>query len=118
MPAHGHSTVPCFDGNALNLHLYFDEVESISTDSGLNEEGKMWHTLRYTSQEDNELLSTLPKAQLPDYTKFWDTIVKLYPGADNKWKYAESDLQQLIDTQRQYGIESRAELGHYYQEFH
>jgi hypothetical protein len=120
MPAHGHSTVPCFDGNALNLCLYFDEVESLATNAGLNEEGKVHHALHYTSREDNELWSTLPgaEAQVPDYTQFRDAIVKLYPGADDERKYAESDLQRLIDMQRQYGIESRAELGHYYQEFH
>jgi hypothetical protein len=53
------------------------------------------------------------KAQLTDNAKFHDTIIKLYPGADDERKYTESDLQQLIDTQGQYGIESRAELGHY-----
>jgi hypothetical protein len=70
MPACGHSTAPRFDGNALNLHLYFDEVESLSIDAGLNKEGKVSHTLRYASREDNELWSTLPeaKAQVPDYT--------------------------------------------------
>jgi hypothetical protein len=54
------------------------------------------------------------EAQLPAYAKFRDAIIKLYPGADDERKYAESNLQQLIDTQRQYGIESRAELRHYY----
>jgi hypothetical protein len=116
MPTHGYSTAPCFDGNALNLCLYFDKVESLSIDAGLNQEGKVRHTLRYASREDNELWSTLPEAdaQVPNYTRFWDTIVKLYPRADDERKYVESDLQWLIDTQRQYGIESRAELGHYY----
>jgi hypothetical protein len=119
MPACGHSTAPRFDGNALNLHLYFDEVESLSIDAGLDEEEKICHALHYTSWEDNELWLTLPeaKAQAPDYTRFCDTIVILYPGADDKRKYAESDLERLINTQRQYGIESRAELGHYYREF-
>jgi hypothetical protein len=114
MPACGHSTVPRFDGNALNLRLYFDEVESLSIDAGLNEEGK----IRYTSREDNELWSTLPeaKAQAPDYAQFRDAIVKLYPGANDERKYAKSDLERLINTQRQYGIESRAELGHYHRE--
>jgi hypothetical protein len=116
MPACGHSTVPHVDSNALNLHLYFDEVESLSIDTGLNKEGKIQHTLHYASREDNKQWSTLPeaKAQLPYYAKFHDAVMKLYPGADDKRKYAESDLQQLIDTQWQYGIESRAELGHYY----
>jgi hypothetical protein len=120
MPARGHSTAPHFDSNALNLRLYFDEVESLSIDAGLNEEGKICHALRYASREDNKLWSTLPEAeaQAPDYARFRDAIVKLYPGADDKRKYAESDLEQLINTQRQYGIESRAELGHYYREFH
>jgi hypothetical protein len=54
------------------------------------------------------------EAQAPDYARFHDAVVKLYPGADNERKYAESDLQWLIDTQRQYRIESRAELRHYY----
>jgi hypothetical protein len=49
MPARGHSTVPRFDGNALNLHLYFDEVESLSIDAGLNEEGKIRHAHRHAS---------------------------------------------------------------------
>jgi hypothetical protein len=119
MPTRGHSTVPRFGGNALNLCLYFDEVESLSIDAGLNEEGKIRHTLRYASREDNELWSMLPEAeaQAPDYARFRDAVVKLYPGADDERKYAESDLQRLIDTQRQYRIESRAELGHYYREF-
>jgi hypothetical protein len=112
--------VPCFDGNALNLCLYFDEVESLSIDTGLNEEGKIRHALCYTSREDNELWSTLSEAeaQLPDYAKFCDAVVKLYPGADDERKDAKSDLQWLIDTQWQYRIESRAELRHYYREFH
>jgi hypothetical protein len=63
MPAHGHSTAPCFDGNTLNLCLYFDKVDSLSTDAGLNEEGKIQHALRYASREDNELWSTLPEAE-------------------------------------------------------
>jgi hypothetical protein len=119
MPTHGHSTAPRFDGNALNLRLYFDEVESLSIDASLNEEGKVCHALRYASQEGNELWLTLPEAeaQVPDYAQFRNAVVKLYPGADDERKYAESDLQWLIDTQRQYGIESRAELGHYYREF-
>jgi hypothetical protein len=41
MPARGHSMAPHLDSNALNLHLYFDEVESLSIDAGLNEEGKV-----------------------------------------------------------------------------
>jgi hypothetical protein len=116
MPACGHSTAPHFDGNALNLHLYFDEVESLSINAGLNEEGNIQHTLCYASQEDNELWSTLPEAeaQLPDYARFCDAVIKLYPGADNERKYVESNLQWLSDTQRQYRIESRAELGHCY----
>jgi hypothetical protein len=72
MPACGHSTVPRFDGNALHLCLYFDEVESLSIDAGLNEEGKIRHALRYASQEDNELWLMLPEAeaQAPDYARF------------------------------------------------
>jgi hypothetical protein len=42
--------VPCFDGNAPNLCLYFDEVESLSIDTGLNKEGKV---RCYASREDN-----------------------------------------------------------------
>jgi hypothetical protein len=120
MPARGHSTAPCFDGNTLNLCLYFDEVDSLSTDAGLNEEGKIQHALCYASREDHELWSMLPEAiaQPADYARFHDTIVKLYPGADNERKYAESDLEWLINTQRLYGIESRAKLRHYYREFH
>jgi hypothetical protein len=49
MPTRGHSTVPQFDGNALNLCLYFDEVELFSIDASLNEEGKVRHTLRYAN---------------------------------------------------------------------
>jgi hypothetical protein len=119
MPARGHPTAPRFDGNALDLRLYFDEVESLSIDASLNEEGKVRHALHYASQEDNELWSMLPEAeaQVPDYAWFRDAVVKLYPGADDGGKYVESDLQWLIDMQRQYRIESRAELGHYYREF-
>jgi hypothetical protein len=55
MPACGHSMVPHFDGNALNFCLYFDEVDSLSTDTGLNEEGKIQHALCYASCKDNKL---------------------------------------------------------------
>jgi hypothetical protein len=40
MPTCGHSMAPRFDGN-VNLHLYFDEVESLSINANLNEEGKI-----------------------------------------------------------------------------
>jgi hypothetical protein len=63
MPARGHSTAPRFDGNALNLCLYFDEVESLSIDAGLNKEGKVRHALHYASREDNKPWSTLPEAE-------------------------------------------------------
>jgi hypothetical protein len=88
MPTRGHSMAPHFDGNALNLHLYFDEVESLSIDAGLNEEGKICHALRYASREDNELWSTLPEAeaQAPGYARFRVAIIKLYPGADDERK--------------------------------
>jgi hypothetical protein len=101
MPARGHSTVPRFDSNALNLRLYFDEVESLSIDASLNKEGKIHHTLHYTSREDNELWSTLPEAeaQAPNYAQFRDAVVKLYPGADDERKYAKSDLEWLINTE-------------------
>jgi hypothetical protein len=49
MPACGHSTAPRFDGNALNLRLYFDEVESLSINASLNKEGKIRHALRYAN---------------------------------------------------------------------
>jgi hypothetical protein len=57
MPARGHLMVPRFDGNARNLFLYFDEVESLSIDAGLNEEGKVRHTLCHSSP----LPSRLPR---------------------------------------------------------
>jgi hypothetical protein len=41
----------------------------------------------------------LPEAQLPDYTKFQDAVIKLYPGVDNERKYAESGLQRLETVQ-------------------
>jgi hypothetical protein len=63
MPTRSHSTAPRYDGNALNLCLYFDEVELLAIDAGLNEEGKVRHTLRYASREDNELWSTLPEVE-------------------------------------------------------
>jgi hypothetical protein len=41
MPTCGHSMAPRFDGNTLNLCLYFDEVESLSINVGLNKKGKI-----------------------------------------------------------------------------
>jgi hypothetical protein len=70
MPACGHSMAPRFDGNALNLCLYFDKVEVLSSDTGLNDEGKIYNALRYASREDNKLWATLPKALLDNYATF------------------------------------------------
>jgi hypothetical protein len=68
-------------------------VESLSTDTSLNEEGEIRHTLHYASREDNELWSTLPEAEAQplDYGRFRDAVIKLYPRADDKRKYTESD---------------------------
>jgi hypothetical protein len=55
MAVHGHSMVPHFDGNALNLHLYFDEVESLSIDASLNE------------QEQSDTPSTMPVRRTMSY---------------------------------------------------
>jgi hypothetical protein len=106
------------DSNALNLCLYFDEVKALSTNASVNDRGKIQHALCYASREDNKLWATLSEAQLPNYAKFQDAIMKLYPRADDEKKYAESDLHWSIDTQKKYGIESRAELRHYYWKFH
>jgi hypothetical protein len=70
MPAHSHSIAPCLDGNALNLCLYFNEVEALSSDASLNDEGKICHALQYASQEDNKLWAILPEALLDNYTTF------------------------------------------------
>jgi hypothetical protein len=54
MLTHGHS-MSHFNGNTLNLHLYFDKVEALSTNTSLNNKGKIWHALHYASRENNKL---------------------------------------------------------------
>ena len=59
MPARGHSTAPTFDGDALNLIHFFNEVDVLGTKAGLTDEAKIRQSLRYARREEYELWTTL-----------------------------------------------------------
>ena len=117
MPARGHSTAPTFDGDALNLAPFFDEVETLANEAQLDDAAKVKHTLRYARREDSELWRTLPTATGGTFAQFRAAVIALYPGAEDDRRYSESDLRRLVINQQTYGIENRAELGAYYREF-
>jgi len=117
MPARGHSTAPTFDGDALNLIHFFNEVDVLGTEAGLTDEAKIRQSLRYARREEFELWTTLREATGVNFTAFRAAVTKLYPGADDQRRYSEADLRRLVTTQQAYGIMSRDELGSYYREF-
>jgi hypothetical protein len=118
MPARGHSTAPTFDGNALNLNRFFDEVDLLAEEAKVDDRGKIKHSLRYASIGDYELWIRLPAAAHSDFSAFRKEVLELYPGAEDDRRYTISDLNRLTSTQANYGIRSRAELGEYYREFY
>jgi hypothetical protein len=117
MPTRGHSTAPTFDGNPLNLSRFFEEVEILAADAGLDDAGRIKHSLRYASLNDYELWFRLPEAKGADYAAFKKNVLVLYPGTEDDHRYTMADLDRLTHTQTAYGIRSRAELGKFYREF-
>jgi hypothetical protein len=117
MPARGHSTAPTFDGNPLNLNRFFEEVEILAADAGIDDAGRIKHSLRYASLNDYELWNRLPTATEADYAAFKKSVLDLYPGTEDDHRYTVADLDRLTRTQSSYGIRTRAELGEYYREF-
>jgi hypothetical protein len=83
MPARGHATAPSFDGNPLNLQRFLDEVALLAEDAGLDDAGRIKHSLRYASLSDHELWSGLPAVQAADWTAFKTSVMQLYPGTED-----------------------------------
>jgi hypothetical protein len=117
MPARGHSTAPTCDGDALNLVHLFNEVDTLTTEAGLNDQAKIRQSLRYARREEYELWGTLTEATGVDFAAFRTAVTRLYPGADNQRRYSKADLHRLVTTQQGYGILTRDELRSYYREF-
>ncbi|MDT7543780.1 MAG: hypothetical protein QOE33_3695 [Acidobacteriota bacterium] len=117
MPGRGHSTAPTFSGDALDLDRFFEEVDILADDAGLDDAGKIKHSLRYARREEYELWSTLVPAVGDSFDDFKAAVKKLYPGADDDRRYSVADLERLTKKQAEYGIENRAELGQYYRDF-
>jgi len=70
MPACGHSTAPTFDGDTLTLIHFFNEVNTLATEAGLNDQAKIQQSLRYAQREEYELWSTLTEATGIDFAAF------------------------------------------------
>ena len=117
MPACGHSTAPSFNGNPLNISWFFEDVDILGDDAGIDEAAKIKHALRYASLCDNEIWTWLPSSKGTSWAPFHIEVVALYPGAEDDRRYSNVDLDRLAAKYAAYGIQSQAELGEYFREF-
>jgi hypothetical protein len=117
MPIRGHATAPAFAGDPLDLQPFFDEINSLGNEAQITEGDKIRCALRYIRREDYELWSTLDESKGVDFAAFRKAVITFYPGAEEERRYNETDLRNIVDAQRSYGLCSRADLGLYYREF-
>ena len=117
MPIRGSTNAPSFDGKSENLRRFFEDVEEHAVRAAINDERKIYYTIRYANPTDGETWELLPSRPANDFNAWKDEVFGLYPSLDNDRKYTVSDLERLVDTYRTKRITTKEELGDYHRDF-
>lgn len=135
MPARNNSSAPRFSGDARDLRAYFEEVEIIMGDHGLDiTDAALWkrYVLRYLDAEkqeewrylqgsgEGEPTTNAAGAAVPDILNIaiWrQNIINLYPGAEATERYTPVDLFTLTQKRASKEIRSRDEFAEYHRQY-
>ncbi|KAJ6542560.1 hypothetical protein B0H19DRAFT_957768 [Mycena capillaripes] len=111
---------PEFDGKALSLKHYWEDVEEVAEACGkTTDDDKIKVASRYIARED-ELLwkGCVPKDGTPIlWASFKSEVEKLYPGADGHKIFTTSDLESFIAARAGTKIGSKDDLSSFHRKF-
>ncbi|KAG6325761.1 hypothetical protein ID866_13328 [Astraeus odoratus] len=101
MPLRGSSKAPKFNGDAIDLAQFFEDVEMLCKDAEIDTPAnKIKWACCYTSCNKAELWATLPTRQGNDWDAFIKEVKAFYPGAeDDNRKYTCTNLNGLVAAQ-------------------
>ena len=102
MPARGHRTAPTFDPlKPREIKRFFSELKFHFDAANVTDDTeKKNHTTRYVNCDVADLWELLPAFSdaSKTYSDFKTAVFKLYPAADEEYKYTIADLDFLIAT--------------------
>ncbi|MFI5420871.1 MAG: retropepsin-like aspartic protease, partial [Nitrososphaerales archaeon] len=119
MPNRNHSAAPKFDGKAISLDGFLDEVDQLATEHNLGEDKKIEWSIRYVSTEEQQLWKLLPTAQGADWAAFKKELFEFYPGSTDSGdrKFSVGNLEMLSEKQSETKITTADQFGAYYRSF-
>lgn len=121
MPARGDRAAPTFDqDNPRDLRRYLQDLEArLSRLAITNLIEKKKYVIRYVDIATSELWESLPQftSATATYDNFLNAIHHLYPGADDKRKWAVADMDTLVGKRSRIGIHLLGELAEFHRRF-
>ncbi|PPQ82280.1 hypothetical protein CVT26_013954 [Gymnopilus dilepis] len=117
MPNVHHPSAPKFDGKAISLASYLDEVEQLARNHKLSVQETIQWAIRYLSPEEQQLWKALPSSKGSDWEAFKKELFDCYPGASEERRYTISNLEALVEKQAEFKISNSEQFGIYYRSF-
>ncbi|KAJ3499308.1 hypothetical protein NLJ89_g10112 [Agrocybe chaxingu] len=121
MPAQGDRTAPSFDPvKPRELKRYFTELEFLFDRAKVTDHGeRKKHAVRFVDIDVADVWESLPQFSDANtsYDDFKKAVIKLYPDADEDYKYVLSDMDRVIGNRQRLGIQSLSDLADYHREF-
>ncbi|KAG1853669.1 hypothetical protein F4604DRAFT_1933092 [Suillus subluteus] len=117
MPTRGMEMAPTFDGMPACLVPFFEELDLLADDAGLDDPQCIKAALRYTPTNEADTWKITPEAKGQDWAKFMKAIKAMYPGCEGDCHYTRTDLENLRTEQAQQPMHSQEDLRPYYHNF-
>ncbi|KAJ7157403.1 hypothetical protein C8R46DRAFT_909706 [Mycena filopes] len=120
LPARSAKNTPEFDGRALSLNRYWEDIEELadSLERNTNEE-KIKIAQRYLEREEELLWKGCFNAtdDPPTWEEYKIKIAALYPGSNGERLFSTSDLDSFISEHVHKKIRTKDDLSAYHRKF-
>ncbi|CAA7271439.1 unnamed protein product [Cyclocybe aegerita] len=121
MPPRGDETAPTFDpSKPRELRRYFCDLEFLFDYAQVTDHAaRKKHATRYVDIDVADLWECITEFSSADatYNEFKTAVIKLYPEADEDFKFSLSDMDHVVDSRLRLGIHSLNDLADYHREF-
>lgn len=115
LPTRTSRDAPKFDGKDESVLRYFEDIDNVCTTAGATtDEEKIKAAKYYLTPNDEAIWSTSADTV---WNTFKDSIIKMYPGSDQKKKFTLNDLDVFVTREAATPINSKMDLGRYHREF-
>lgn len=118
LPGRGAKGAPEFNGKALSLMRYWEDVEEVAESmERTTDDDKIRIALRYVSRETEVLWKGIMTPQTTTWAAFKTLIADLYPGADGSKMFTLRDLENLVTEQALIKIKTKEDFSEYHRRF-